>query len=97
MANQVKVIQLSAEGVTQAFIAKGEIPSDVMLTACQEQFKPSEYEDAAINFDKAKIVQGHYRWIPARDEYGEPCGSRLVPSETAGKGSFFGTELVLLR
>ena len=95
MAEQVNVIQLSAEGVTQAFIAKGEIPPDVMLTACQEQFKPSQYEDAAINLDKAKIVQGHYRWIPARDEYGEFCGSRLISTERAGRGSFFGTELVV--
>ena len=97
MADQVKVIQLSAEGVTQAFIAKGNIPSDVMLLACQEQFMPSQYEDAAIDLDKAKIVKGHYRWIPARDEYGDPCGSRLIPTETVGKGSFFGTELVIFR
>jgi len=97
MTNQVKVIQLSAEGVTQAFIAKGGIPPEVMVQACQEQFKPSQYEDDAINLDKVKVVQGNYRWIPARDEYGEPCGSRLIPAETASKGSFFGTELVLLR
>jgi len=95
MGEQIKVIQLSAEGITQAFIAKGDIPSDVMTLACQNQFKPSQYEDAVINLNNAKIIQGFYRWVPATDEYGEPCGSRLIAAEKAGKGSFFATELVL--
>ena len=95
MSRQVKVTQLSAEGVTHAFIAKGDVTPDAMKKACQEQFIPSQYEDAAIDLSGAKINKGQYRWVPARDEYGEFCGSRLVPTEKVGKGSFFGTELIV--
>lgn len=93
---KVKVTQLCAEGVTQAFIAKGDISNEVMQKACQEQFVPSQYEDTPIDLSRAKIIKGLYRWVPARDEYGEFCGSQLIKAEKGGKGSFFATELVLI-
>lgn len=96
MAESVKVIQLSAEGVTQAFIAKGDIEHHVMVQACKEQFMPSQFENEVLNLDKAEVVQGHFRWVPATDEYGDPCGSRLISARAAGHGAFFGTQLVLL-
>lgn len=96
MAESVNVIQLTAEGVTQGFIAKGDIRHDVMVRSCKEQFKPSQYEDEVLNLDKATVVQGHLRWVPATDEYGDPCGSRLITARSAGHGAFFGTQLVLL-
>lgn len=83
MAESVKVIQLSAEGVTQGFIAKGDVKPDVMVRSCKEHFMPSQYEDEVLNLDKAKVVQGH-------------CGSRLISARSAGHGAFFGTQLVLL-
>lgn len=95
MTDPIKVIQLSAEGVTQSFIAKGSVAPEVMRKACQEQFIPSEYEDSGINVDNSKVVQGNYRWIPAKSEDGEFCGSRLISTDAAGQGSFFGTELIL--
>tara|TARA_Y100001936_G_scaffold238943_1_gene271331 strand:- start:1587 stop:1769 length:183 start_codon:yes stop_codon:yes gene_type:complete len=58
MSRQVKVTQLSAEGVTQAFIAKGDVTPDAMKKACQEQFIPSQYEDAAIDLSGRSISVG---------------------------------------
>jgi len=95
MGRQVKVTQLSSEGVTQAFIAKGDVEPDAMMKACHEQFIPSQYEDTPINLCNSKIHKGQYRWVPARDEHGEYCGSRLIPTKKAGKGSFFGTQLIV--
>lgn len=96
MAESVKVIQLSAEGITQGFIAKGDVQPDVMVRSCKEHYMPSQYEDEVLNLDKAKVVQGHFRWVPATDEYGDPCGSKLITARSAGHGAFFGTQLVLL-
>lgn len=92
METDIKVVHLGAEGMTQGFIAKGNITLELMLDACREQFKPSQYEDNDINIENAKIELGYFRWIPTHDECGEICGSRLVNS-APGPGAFVGTML----
>lgn len=95
MPSKVVVTQITAEGITLSFLAKGYVAPDDMKKACQAQFVPTQYEDGAIDVERARIAHRRYRWIPARDESGEFCGSQLIVVTDHNPGSFEGTELIL--
>lgn len=96
MSEEIKVIQLSCEGVTTSFVVKGDLPDEEMIKACKEKFLPSDYEDEEIDLSKVKIQRGYYRWVPWRNEYGEFCGSELIKANSGSRGSFFCTEALVL-
>lgn len=91
----VEVIPLYESGLTLSFMAKGNIDTDVMKRSCLANWSPSQYEDDTLNLDFATILRGVYRWVPMLNEYGEYCGSRLIPAEDGSRGSFYATELIL--
>jgi hypothetical protein len=93
--SKIELIQICAEGTVQSFLAKGDHSEEVMKEAAHEQFVPSQYEDHPIDLSRAKVVQGRYRWVPYNDEFGDPCGSKLIEAKEGGRGSFFATELIV--
>lgn len=94
-SDNVNVRQLCTQGVTESFLAKGVIPLNTMKAACHKAYVPSQYESDSLDLSRAKIVQGIYRWVPERNEFGGYSGSRLISSSSHGRGAFTATKLVL--